>query len=211
MSDKEFYSIKIITIGNAYSGKTSLTNIFCGGDYNVTYQPTIGVEFSSTCVFDNNEDRYKLMFWDTAGQETFAPIIKSYYKNIAGLILVIDLSDLNGLRKIDYWLSEYNKNKIEDCETKIIVLGNKSDLSRKISENRVNIEMQKRNLNYYEVSAKTGKNVHKSIMELFKSIIRDYDRETHPGISNLKKRHIKNSINSKGLYMNEQKECCTIC
>jgi small GTP-binding protein len=208
MDDAEFYSIKIITVGNAYSGKTSITNMFCNGRCDMTYQPTIGVEFSSTYVNDNNGDKYKLMFWDTAGQETFAPIIKSYYKNIAGLILVIDLSDEKGLQKIDYWLNEYNKNRIETCETKIIILGNKSDLSRKISKKKINMEMQKRDLKYCEVSAKNGKNIHESIMGLFKSIIREFDRDTHPGISNLKKKY--NASKKKRICAAEQKICCNI-
>ena len=207
MENVEFYSIKIITVGNAFSGKTSITNIFCKGKHDISYQPTIGVEFSSTYVSDHNGDQYKLMFWDTAGQETFAPIIKSYYKNIAGLILVIDLSDEKGLRKIDYWLNEYKKNKIDTCDTKIIVLGNKSDLSRKISEKKVNMEMKKRNLKYYEVSAKNGKNINESIMDLFNSIIKDFDRETHPGVQNLKRKYKESKKKDND---DEQTVCCSI-
>ena len=202
------YSIKIITVGNAYSGKTSITNVFCGLPYHKLYDPTIGVEFNSTTVFDNNDDKYKLMFWDTAGQETFAPIIKSYYKNIAGMIIVIDLSDSNGLTKLDYWLNEFKKNKSRECETKIIVLGNKCDLKRKISKEKIEDAIKSRNLDYFEVSAKKNLNIQKSIMKLFNSIISEFDRETHPAFSDLNK---KFTYQEKKEKETEKYKCCITC
>ena len=207
IEETPYHSIKLITIGNAYSGKTSITNVFCKKSYEKIYEPTIGVEFNSTTICDDNDDKYKLMFWDTAGQETFAPIIKSYYKNIAGIILVIDLSDIDGLRKIDYWLNEYKKNRIEACKSKIIVLGNKCDLDRKISKNDIDYAMKIRHLNYCEVSAKTGLNVNKAVMGLFKSIIRDYDKTTHPGFGNLNKK-FKLQEKREAARSCNQSSCC---
>lgn len=45
------------------------------------YEPTLAIEFGSTYVFRSSEARKcKLMIWDTAGQEQFRSIYRSYYK-----------------------------------------------------------------------------------------------------------------------------------
>jgi len=200
------YCIKIITIGNANSGKTSLIETFCRKSYLKTYEPTIGVEFQSM-VFKDSGINYKLMFWDTAGQETFAPIIKSYYKNIAGIFYVIDLSDRRSIRKFDYWLNEYNKNKT--CDVKMLVVGNKIDKNRVVSKEEINNLIRERRLDYIEVSVKTGENVTLSLNMLLKNILTNFDKEEHPGIYNLKEQ------NAVALLLKEERNCqdtcCTIC
>lgn len=200
------YCIKIITIGNANSGKTSLIETFCRNKYFKTYEPTIGVEFQSM-IFKDSGINYKLMFWDTAGQETFAPIIKSYYKNIAGIFYVVDLSDRRSIQKFDYWLDEYNKNKT--CDVKMLVVGNKIDKNRVVSKEEINNLIRKRRLDYIEVSVKTGENVKLSLNMLLKNILTNFDKETHPGIYNLKEK------NEVALLLKEERicqdTCCTIC
>jgi len=200
------YCIKIITIGNANSGKTSLIETFCRNKYFKTYEPTIGVEFQSM-IFKDSGINYKLMFWDTAGQETFAPIIKSYYKNIAGIFYVVDLSDRRSIQKFDYWLDEYNKNKT--CDVKMLVVGNKIDKNRVVSKEEINNLIRKRRLDYIEVSVKTGENVKLSLNMLLKNILTNFDKETHPGIYNLKEK------NEVALLLKEERNCqdtcCTIC
>eukprot|EP00435_Cladocopium_sp_Y103_P016917 s2480_g4.t1 len=52
---------------------------------------TVGVEFGSRTV-DVNGSRIKLQCWDTAGQDRFRSIIRSYYRGAAGMLLVYDIS-----------------------------------------------------------------------------------------------------------------------
>eukprot|EP00434_Breviolum_minutum_P016702 symbB.v1.2.014726.t1/scaffold1082.1/size139405/3 len=54
-------------------------------------QVTVGVEFGSRTV-DVNGSRIKLQCWDTAGQDRFRSIIRSYYRGAAGMLLVYDIS-----------------------------------------------------------------------------------------------------------------------
>ena len=201
------YSIKVITMGNANSGKSSLTERLCRNVCPRTYEPTIGVEFSSMVLKGDDDLNYKLMFWDTAGQETFAPIIKSYYKNIAGIFYVLDLSDRKSLSKFNYWINEFHKHKT--CDAKILVVGNKIDKRRQITKEEINNLIHQRKLDYIEISVKTGENVDKALKMLFNSIINSFDKENHPGIHNLKAK------NEAVLLIKTDRECqdtcCTIC
>lgn len=52
---------------------------------------TIGVEFGSkTLELDGR--KIKLQIWDTAGQENFRSITRSYYRSVIGALLVYDIT-----------------------------------------------------------------------------------------------------------------------
>ena len=76
------YLFKVIVIGSIYSGKSALTERITSDRFITIYNNTIGVDFSSLLTTINNKDRVKIHIWDTAGNESFGPIIKSYYKLI---------------------------------------------------------------------------------------------------------------------------------
>ncbi len=194
------YNIKIITMGNANSGKSSLTERLCRNICPRTYEPTIGVEFSSMIIKGEDGLKYKIMFWDTAGQETFAPIVKSYYKNIAGIFYLIDLTDRRSFKRFNYWIDEFHKSKT--CDAKILVVGNKIDKHRKITKEEMLHITKLKHLDYIEVSVKTGENVKEAMDILFNNIINNFDKETHPGIHNLK---AKNELS----LIKKERECQT--
>ena len=80
------YCLKMVVVGEASSGKTTMVNRLCGNDISNGYEPTIGVEFNSN-VIRYKDYMIKIQYWDTAGDKCFAPIIKNYYKNIVGLYI----------------------------------------------------------------------------------------------------------------------------
>lgn len=52
---------------------------------------TLGVEFLSQ-VIDINGTTIKLQIWDSGGQEKFNSITRSYYRNVAGILMVYDVT-----------------------------------------------------------------------------------------------------------------------
>ena len=58
-------------------------------------------------------------------------MIKSYYKGVAGVYLVVDLTNKYSIKRINHWLQEFIEYKTDGLEAKIIVLGNKSDSLRR--------------------------------------------------------------------------------
>ena len=178
------YCFKIILVGEANSGKTTLVNLFCDNSYRDFYDPTIGVEFISTIVNDS-EKKIKLQFWDTAGQQIFAPIIKHYYKNIAGMFYVIDLTCRTSIRKIDYWLNEYRQNKSDDSSAYIVVVGNKCESNERIiSKAEITEIFKDKNIFYIETSALDNINIDKAKDAMIKGIVNNLDLNSHLGIIN---------------------------
>ena len=78
MGDYNFL-FKFIVIGDSNVGKSCLMMQFVERKFKSFIDPTIGVEFGSKTV-DLNNKKIKLQIWDTAGQENFISITRSYFR-----------------------------------------------------------------------------------------------------------------------------------
>ncbi|GBG89841.1 hypothetical protein CBR_g49690 [Chara braunii] len=82
MLEEDFQrEIKVLVVGNGGVGKTSLIRQFCKGAFVDEYKKTVGVDFLEKVHYVKSlgEDT-KLMLWDTAGQEEFHSMTKSYFR-----------------------------------------------------------------------------------------------------------------------------------
>lgn len=52
---------------------------------------TVNVEFSSKAI-ELGENNVRLQLWDTAGQEKYRAVTKSYYRNALGVVIVFDVT-----------------------------------------------------------------------------------------------------------------------
>lgn len=123
------YIFKYIVIGNSGVGKSCIVNRFISDEYTDELESTIGVEFGAKVVELTDQGKptkVKLQIWDTAGQETFQSITRSYYRSAAGALLVYDITNKETLESCENWLNEARTNGNE--EMVICLVGNKSDL-----------------------------------------------------------------------------------
>ena len=201
------YCFKVVLIGDAYSGKTTFVNRICDNRLDRHYAPTIGVEFNSTFI-KYKDYIVKIQFWDTAGDKCYAPILKTYYKNIIGLYLVIDLTSKKCMKTLDYWFNEINDNKNKEDSFKIIVIGNKADSkNRFVSKQEILNKLKHRHVEYVEVSALNDDDTVKDInYNMIESIFKYFDVEDHRGVVSKKKKLIE----LKETQYNER-SCCCIC
>ena len=78
------YLFKLIIIGDQSVGKSTLLKRFTDDTFSEFHEPTIGVEFAIKTIQINNVN-IRLQIWDTAGQEEFISIARSYYRASAGV------------------------------------------------------------------------------------------------------------------------------
>ena len=83
---------QLIVIGNTSVGKSCLLLQFTDKRFLPLHNSTIGVEFGSKLVTVQDNVKVKLQIWDTAGQETFRSITRSYYRGAIGALLVYDIT-----------------------------------------------------------------------------------------------------------------------
>ena len=119
------YAFKIVLVGDQSVGKTSLLERIVHNKYTIHDVPTIGVEFQAKILTLLNGKKIKCQVWDTAGQEAFAPIIKTYFRGSAGVMVCYDVKDRNALKNVKKWIDAVSPS-VPMCSSWIIV-GTKSD------------------------------------------------------------------------------------
>ena len=163
------YILKLLTLGETEVGKSSILLRYSENKFLNAKVPTIGIDMKSKIIKKGN-DKIKVSIYDTAGQEKFRTIIKSYYKGANGVLLIYDITKKHTFEKLDYWLEDLKNNADDINDLFIFLIGNKCDLEekREVSFEEANDYSKKKELPYIEVSAKTGKNVKKLFDETIK-------------------------------------------
>lgn len=106
----------------------------------------------------------KLSLWDTAGQETYKSVTRSYFRGASGALLVFDITRRATFDHVIDWLNDLRQ--IAEPDIVVILVGNKSDLAagednkRQVTREEAE-EWTKKNglLEYVETSAKSGEGV----------------------------------------------------
>ncbi|KIM36465.1 hypothetical protein M413DRAFT_449169 [Hebeloma cylindrosporum] len=121
------YVFKFIITGDAAVGKSSLLTRLTDQRFLANPDPTLGVEFGSKLITIPEENKVvKLQCWDTAGQESFRAITRSYYRGAAGCLLVYDVTSRRSFENVRNWLADVREHA--DPHVSCILIGNKIDL-----------------------------------------------------------------------------------
>jgi small GTP-binding protein len=169
MSGPHSYLFKFIIIGDSSVGKSCLLLQFTDKRFQPVHDLTIGVEFGARMVNINGEE-IKLQIWDTAGQESFRSITRSYYRGAAGALLVYDISRRDTFNHLVAWLEDARQHSSQNMV--IMLCGNKCDLpdSRVISREEGEHFAREHGLLFLETSAKTGENVDEAFLATARKI-----------------------------------------
>ena len=158
MNEETDKILKIITLGSTEVGKTCILHRYFNNNFQENLLSTIGIDIR-TKFFKFNEDKIKMNFIDTAGQEKFRAISVNYLKGTNGVILVFDITKKETFDLIETWIEEINQNNKTNIGK--ILLGNKSDLEfeREVQKEDAIKLAEKLGCKYFEGSAKTGENI----------------------------------------------------
>ncbi len=170
MSQKQ-KSYKILVLGEIAAGKTCLIIRYTNGNFQEDSISTIGVDVKSKDV-TVNKVKYKFNIWDTAGQEKFYSIGKTYYNGVNGIVIAFDLSEAGAIKKLNGWLSKLKEN-IDSTVIPIVIAGTKCDLKNiQIKKEAINVIASLHKSKYFETSAKNNINVDEAFQYLAEEIIR---------------------------------------
>lgn len=131
---------------------------------------TIGVDISKKTIdIDNIE--LTLTFFDTAGQEKYQSITRSYYKGAGACLLVYDLTQRQTFEDLEKW-----RNQLMECvghEIPIVVIGNKTDIfqQREVATEDGEQYARKHGFFFIETSCSNGNNVNEAIDIIIKQLV----------------------------------------
>ncbi|NWF95206.1 MAG: GTP-binding protein [Candidatus Thorarchaeota archaeon] len=150
------YLFKVILVGSAAVGKTSMVLRYTTGRFREYYAPTLGADFATRAV-ETSKGKVKLQIWDLGSQDFLGRVRAKYYRGARGVLFLYDVTNKDSFREIEAWWKEVTSN-VED--TFNIIVANKTDRSDRIISTQEGEELASRySAGYMETSVKSNEGV----------------------------------------------------
>jgi small GTP-binding protein len=189
--------IRLALLGDSAVGKTSIISTLLGYDFNEDFISTIGWDKrKKTIKLDNGKD-IELSIWDTAGQERFHSIALKVIRKAQGIIVVFDITKRETFESVVNWLEIIKENF---NEVTIVLFGNKCDCEseRKVTTEEATEFAKKKNIAYFETSAKKNINIEDGFSKIANDIFKKHINKVEKAIT----------LDSKRKSQDE-KSCCS--
>lgn len=145
---------KLILVGDGGTGKTTFVKRHLTGEFERKYVATLGVDVHPL-TFTTTHGPIIFDVWDTAGQEKFGGLRDGYFIQGKCAIIMFDVTARITYQNVPNW----HRDIMRVCENIPIVLcGNKVDLKDRAVKSRHILFHRKKNLKYYDISAKSNYN-----------------------------------------------------
>lgn len=171
-------SYKIVLMGEAGVGKTSLIRRYVLHAFEEGYMATLGMVVSKHIDLLSLEDgrsvEVNLLIWDIMGQRGFMDLLQdAYFRGAQGALAVFDITRAETLEGLRHWIGVARR---EEPRIPIVVLGNKADLvaQRVVTNDAARGFCQALGLPYFPTSAKTGLNVEAAFRHLSREAFRTF-------------------------------------
>lgn len=160
---------KVVLIGDGGVGKTTFVKRHITGEFEKKYIATQGVEVSSI-TFYTNHGPIKLALWDTAGQEKLGGLREGYYIGAHAAVLMFDVTTRITYKNVPKWYKDLTRI----CDNiPIVLVGNKVDQKdRKVKARQITFH-RKRNLQYFDISAKSNYQYEKPFLWILRTLTGD--------------------------------------
>ena len=179
--DKNIIIFNVITLGDSGVGKTSIIKRYVYNKFELDNISTIGINFAFKKIKLKNNQKVKIKLIDTAGQEKYRSLNKTYFKNAEAVLYVFSHDKENSLENIKIWKKLFNennilknipeyliRNKIDLLEEDNLEEEEKSKIEEKYSEESLkDFINENKFLKYISTSAKNENN---NLDEIFETI-----------------------------------------
>ena len=222
-------TMKILIVGNAKCGKSSIINQYASNTFENEYKTTIGADFVRKDVLlklqDNSKIGVRLQLWDIAGQDRFQKLTRAYFSKAKGVVIVCDVSRDGTIDAVRTWKKEIDAWADQSGvlgSLPVVLFANKADLltnpqdAFKTGAIMERVCRDQGFVDWFITSAKLGNSVEDGFNTLMLKIV-DIDRKNimsgSDGTTKMKNDTIKlgaksTKSNKKGSRNSFDGECC---
>eukprot|EP01061_Rhynchopus_euleeides_P030311 TRINITY_DN503_c0_g1_i1.p2 TRINITY_DN503_c0_g1~~TRINITY_DN503_c0_g1_i1.p2 ORF type:complete len:217 (+),score=75.65 TRINITY_DN503_c0_g1_i1:106-756(+) len=162
-------TFKMLLVGDGGTGKTTFVKRHLSGEFEKKYIPTVGVEVHPL-RFQTTKGPVCFNVWDTAGQEKYGGLRDGYYIQGQCAIIMFDVTSRQTYKNVPNW----HRDVTRVCETvPAVLVGNKVDVMDRQVKARAITFHRRKNLQYYDVSAKSNFNFEKPFLWLMRKLAND--------------------------------------
>ena len=135
---------KFILLGDSSVGKSSIFRRLSGDSFSANILPTTGtdkiiLDFYDVQIDKKTHQNFKIVLFDTIGQERYRSITRSYFRDSQGIVLIYSIDDEISFQHIQIWLDSI-KDSLSDWKRSgyiVMLLGNKLDIAEENMEKRM--------------------------------------------------------------------------
>ena len=163
------YLFKIVTVGGAAVGKTSMILRYTTGKFREYYAPTLGADFAIKNVeLDGN--RVKLQIWDMGSQDFLGSVRAGFYPGSKGVLFMYDVTSRESFKELTRWKKEVDSH-LRGYQR--LIVANKTDLKdeRVVSKAEGNRIAKRFDGIYLESSVKLNENVDDSFSKMAEMVL----------------------------------------
>ncbi|KAL0231587.1 hypothetical protein GEMRC1_010991 [Eukaryota sp. GEM-RC1] len=163
-------TFKLVLVGDGGVGKTTFVTRHITGEFEKKYIATLGVQVR-TLPFDTNRGRILFNVWDTAGQEKFGGLRDGYYVGGQCAIIMFDVTARMTYKNVGTWYRDLVR--VTSDAIPIVLTGNKCDVKdRRVKAKQITFH-RRRNLQYFDISAKSNYNFEKPFLYIMRKLTGD--------------------------------------
>lgn len=158
----EGYKFRIVLLGEAAVGKSSLLRRYTENTFDEEYKQTIGTTFATKDVDVTDSEgevrKVRLNVWDMGGQSTYRELRRQFMKGATAAIIVYDVTRPETFMAMNNWFESFK----EVCpDSPVLICANKVDLAdmRMVPQEPGRMLRDWFQAEYFETSAKTGDEV----------------------------------------------------
>ena len=201
MSHREIPEIKIILLGETAVGKTSIIKRFYDDEFNEFENSSITMSYVDKTIEIDNK-KYKLIIWDTIGQETYRSISKLFLNETKIVILVYSIVNKASFENLTFWYNLYQEEL--GNEPVLGVAGNKADLfnNQEVTYEDAKSFADSKGAIFAEISAKENRQTIDVFMNnLVKAYISKNKKDLKPDDTKIK-------LDNKKINKSNNNGCC---
>ncbi len=163
------YLFKIVTVGGAAVGKTSIILRYTTGKFREYYAPTLGADFAIKKM-ELNGNRVKLQIWDLGSQDFLGNVRAGFYPGSRGVLFMYDVTSRESFEELTKWKKEVDSHlKGYEC----LVVANKTDLKDERAVSKADGKKIAKRFGgaYLEASVKLNENVNDSFSKMAEMVL----------------------------------------
>ena len=200
MSEEKELTFSIIQIGDSGVGKTSIFRRYVYNTFEDNTMSTIGLQFSFKDVTLDNNITLKLKLLDTAGQEKYKSLSKSFFRNAHAALFVFALNRMETFQHITEWVELFKENHDRVDKIPKYLIGNKSDLikSREVDQKLIDDLENQLGFKYFPTSALNNYNIDALFKDIANTLYQAYkDDKNDKGQKSFKIKNKNKVVKSK--------------
>ena len=174
MSDENEITFKIITVGESGVGKTSIFRRYVYSSFDENTLTTLGLQFFFKDVILSNNQKIKLKLIDTAGEEKYRSLSKSYFKNADVALFVFALDNPDSFEHINDWITLFKENHSGVEKIPKYLIGSKNDLEQKVEQIKIDKMADEIGYKYKSTSDLNNTNIDNLFNDISETVFKTY-------------------------------------